>query len=191
MLGTSYAWSVTGSSKGTSEAAYYITDWRILDQSNSEISSEIEATLIPNSIQLKCEEITGQSMTDSSAHLAHRPVTALLLITCVLSPQGFWMRISYINASLEYYITRQKTNTYFLILSLYFANQQIKQATSTHSKSLGTQDTEKLGQKNEDTFGLPLNEYLWNFIEYIVILLIKNRLSNVKYSIFSTRSNGS
>ena len=75
------------------------------------------------------------------------------------------MRISYINASLEYYTTRQKTNTYFLILSLYFANQQIKQATSTHSKSLGMQDTEKLGQKNEDTFGLPLNEYLWNFIE--------------------------
>ena len=96
------------------------------------------------------------------------------------------MRISYINASLVYYTARQKANTYFLILSLYFANQQ---ATSTHSKSLGTQDTEKLGQKNEDTFGLPLNEYLWNFIEYIVILL--NRLSNVTFSIFSTRSNDS
>ena len=91
--------------------------------------------------------------TDSSVHLAHHTVPALLLITCLLSPQGFWMRIIYMNASLEYYTTRQKTNTYFLILSLYFANQQIKQATSTHSKSLGMQDTEKLGQKTENTFG--------------------------------------
>jgi hypothetical protein len=74
------------------------------------------------------------------------------------------MRISHINASLEYYTTRQTTNTYFLILSLYFANRQIKQATSMHSKSLGTQDTGKLGQKNEGTFGLPFNEYILNFI---------------------------